>query len=219
MSESPQVPVVDEPSSVRLIITLGVAGLFAGLALVGIYELTEPRIAANKARALREAVLEVVPGSASLEELSWRDGALVASEGAAEPIYAAYDEAGDLSGYAIPGEGPGFQDTIKLIYGFQPESRTIVGMYVLESKETPGLGDKIFKDDEFRGSFRALAVDPEIVPTKKGTASAPHEVDCITGATISSKAVVRILNESNQTWLGRLPAPGEEPPPTPAGGG
>ena len=48
---------------------------------------------------------------------------------------------------------------------------------------------------------------------KKGKKVSDNEVDAITGATISSKAVVRIINESNDIWLARLPASGEEPGP------
>jgi electron transport complex protein RnfG len=84
-------------------------------------------------------------------------------------------------------------------------------MEVLESKETPGLGDKIIKDLEFVGSFRDLAVDPELVAVKKGRTH-ENEVDAISGATISSNAVVRIINESNARWLERLPDPASAPP-------
>ena len=85
-------------------------------------------------------------------------------------------------------------------------------MEVLESKETPGLGDKIYKDAEFVANFRQLSIEPEIVTVKKGKKSAANEVDAITGATISSKAIVRIINETNDIWLSRLPEPGAEPP-------
>jgi hypothetical protein len=36
-------------------------------------------------------------------------------------------------------------------------------------------------------------------------------VDAITGATISAKAVVRIINEGNTRWLERLPGPDKAP--------
>jgi len=75
---------------------------------------------------------------------------------------------------------------------------------ILESRETPGLGDKIYKDADFVANFRSLSVEPEILAVKKGTKSAANEVDAITGATISSKAVVRIINEGNAKWLPRL---------------
>ena len=84
-------------------------------------------------------------------------------------------------------------------------------MEVLESRETPGLGDKIYKDMDFVGEFKSLAVEPEIVAVKKGTKTSPNQVDAITGATISSKAIVRIINEAHSAWIGQLPLPGEEP--------
>ena len=90
-------------------------------------------------------------------------------------------------------------------------------MEILDSRETPGLGDKIYKDAVFVANFSNLVADPEIVTVKKGTRSAPNEVDAITGATISSKAVVRIINEGQARWRDKLPAPGQEPPlPDPA---
>jgi electron transport complex protein RnfG len=84
-------------------------------------------------------------------------------------------------------------------------------MEVLESRETPGLGDKIYKDAVFVGGFSALSVEPEIFAVKKGTKSRPNEIDTITGATISSKAVVRIINEAHAQWSAQLPTPGSEP--------
>jgi len=198
----------------RLVLTLTLAGMLSGLAIVGAYELTKPIIAANQDRALREAVFKVVPGATQLQRLAWRDGSFVSAQGpaAGEPsIYAAYDDAGAFVGYAVPASGIGYQDTIELIYGFDPVRRRVVGMWVLESRETPGLGDRIYKDEKFVAFFHDLAVEPQIELTKGG-ASAPNQVDGITGATISSRSVVKIINDSNKTWLDRLPEPGGEPP-------
>jgi electron transport complex protein RnfG len=207
--------VVASPSSMRLVLTLAIAGLISGIAIIGIYELTLPTITANKARELREAVFKVLPGVSQMQALVNRDGELVVTEKPAkdEPVvYGGYDEQGDFVGYAMRAAGPGFQDTIALLYGYRPDKKIVVGMEVLESRETPGLGDKIYKDAVFVGGFSALSVEPEIVAVKKGTKSQPNEIDAITGATISSKAVVRIINETHTQWSGQLPAPGSEPP-------
>jgi electron transport complex protein RnfG len=204
-----------EPSSVRLAGTLGLAGLLSGLLLVIAYELTLPRIEQNRAEALRRAVFEVVPGAVAMQKLVARDGALVVADGreakGVPAIYGAYDGEGRFVGYAIPGEGAGFQDVISLLYGFDPGRRRMVGMRVLESRETPGLGDKIFKDAAFVANFDDLAVEPEVVAVPKGQRNAANEVDSITGATISSKAVVRIVNDAQRRWAGLLPAAGSEP--------
>ncbi|MFQ5653279.1 MAG: FMN-binding protein [Planctomycetota bacterium] len=203
-----------EPSSVRLVLTLGLAGLFSGVAIVGVFEGTLARITENKARALRAAVFEVVPGSTRMEGLLWSDGGLVrpARGDTREPaLFAAYGAGEGFLGYALVGEGPGFQDTIRLIYGYDPARRRIVGMRVLDSRETPGLGDRIYKDEDFVGAFGDLAVEPEVLLVKKGKRTAANEIDAITGATISSKAVVKIINSANSKWLERLPPPGTEP--------
>ena len=202
------------PSSLRLVLTLAIAGLISGVAIIGIYESTLPTITANKARELREAVFKVLPGVTRMQALVYRNGELVA---VAEPdkdepvVYGGYDEQLDFVGYAMPAAGPGFQDTIAILYGYKPADALVVGMEVLESRETPGLGDKIYKDADFVGGFRALSVEPEIVAVKKGTKSAANEIDAITGATISAKAVVRIINEAHVAWTGKLPPPGSEP--------
>jgi electron transport complex protein RnfG len=203
------------PSSLRLVLTLAIAGLVSGVAIIGIYETTLPTITANKARELREAVFKVLPGVSRMQALVYRDGRILAvpEPQKGEPVvYGGYDEQGDFVGYAMPGAGPGFQDTIALLYGYLPREKQVVGMEILESRETPGLGDKIYKDAAFVAEFSALAIEPEIVTMKKGTGSQPNHVDAITGATISSKAVVRIINETHAAWVEQLPAPGTEPP-------
>ena len=202
------------PSSLRLVLTLAIAGLVSGIAIIGIYESTLPTITANKARELREAVFKVLPGVSKMQALVYRDGELIAVGEPAkdEPVvYGGYDDQRDFVGYAMPAAGPGFQDTIAILYGYAPDRKLVVGMEVLESRETPGLGDKIYKDAEFVGGFRALSVEPEIVAVKKGTKSQPNEIDAITGATISSKAIVRIINETHTAWAEQLPPSGLEP--------
>jgi len=148
MSED-QSPDTSEVRSARLVLTLAVAGLISGVAIIGIYEATLPTITINKARELREAVFKVVPGVTQMQKLVYSNGELISStktEKDEQPVYAAYDADGVFVGYAIPGAGPGFQDTIGLLYGYQPDRQLVTGMEVLESRETPGLGDKIYKD-------------------------------------------------------------------------
>jgi len=201
-----------DPGSFKLIFTLGVAGFLSGLILVGIYILTLPAIEANKAEALKQAIYKVLPGCNSYIRLKNLGGQLVEEkEGGdkkqnknAEYIYAGYNKAGDLIGFAIPSEEPGFQDLIIAIIGYDPYKKIIIGFEVLDSKETPGLGDRIKADPDFHANFKALAIDPEIVPVKKGKKQNSNEVETITGATISSKAVVRLLQNGMKKW--RTPA-------------
>ena len=79
--------------------------------------------------------------------------------------------------------------------------------------ETPGLGDKIIKDASFQANFDALdarvdmdnlsLVNP-IVTVKQVTKQHPWEIDAISGATISSNAVGKALDQSAQALLPKL---------------
>ena len=87
-------------------------------------------------------------------------------------------------------------------------------MTVLESRETPGLGDKIYKDAKFVAEFRTLVVEP-VIELIKGHGDKANQVDAITGATISSRAVVKILNQTNTVWRPRIAALAAQPPAAP----
>ena len=200
MSEQVQ-HVVPEPSTFRLISTLSFAGFLSGLVLVSIYLFTLPVIVNNKAEAQRQAIFKVLPGTASFQTLALKGGQLVETEAPGdEVIFLGRDEENEVTGFAISGGEAGFQDIVGVIFGYDPGRQAIIGYEVLQCKETPGLGDKIFKNEAFVDNFRELSVVPEIVLVKSGTRAAANEVDGITGATISAKAVVNLLNKSVAKW-------------------
>jgi len=212
VTEHNEVTQEPEPSSFRLIFSLGTAGFFAGLLLVSAFIYTLPLIEANKAEALQRAIFKVLPGCETFITLEMVDNKLIevsesgpgsgeTSKGSeSSQVFAGYDNSGSLIGFAIPGSEPGFQDIIGAIYGYDAAGEVIIGFEVLESKETPGLGDKIFKDPDFQTNFTRLSVEPEILAVKKGKKKNANEVEAITGATISSKAIVRLLNNGMNEW-------------------
>lgn len=189
----------EEVPSWRLLVTLGSAGAIAGLLLVFVYQATQPAIQAYKAMVLRQAVQEVLKGPARWDTLYVFDDGLVKELPAGvdtaglETVFLGYQEDGEPIGFAIAGAEFGFQDIIELIFGYDAQTRTVTGMKVLSNKETPGLGDKIEKDSAFVAEFVGPATP--IAGVKSGRATgAANEVDMITGATISSRAVIAIIN-------------------------
>jgi electron transport complex protein RnfG len=189
-----------QTSSVRMIASLGIGGALAGLLIVGVFTITQAPIEAHKAEVLRRAVSEVLGQPARYETLYATSSgvfeapaAAAGAEGGSEKIYVGFDSNGRATGVAVKAAAPGFQDVITLIYGFDPVAGRLLGMKVLESKETPGLGDKIEKNLAFVAQFEHAV--PPLAAVKRGTGAA-GEIDAITGATISSRAVVRIVNDS-----------------------
>ena len=201
-----QEPVEAKVSTFRLVATLAVAGILAGILIAMVNQHTHPIIEAYRAEQLRKAVYEVLPGIARYSTYFLIDGALTATlpQGAKESdykrAYFGYDEAGQLKGVALSRGESGFQDIVLVIFGFDPSAGTVSGMKVLESKETPGLGDKIFKDQAFVDQFFAGPRVP-LVGVKAGSGRGePNEIDTITGATISSKVVISIINNAVEEW-------------------
>ena len=184
----------------RLVMTLGGLGTVAGLLIVVVFAATRPSIEAYRAATLHAAITEVLGNPDRYDTLYVIDGAIAAAPpaGAApsslEAVYLGYRD-GRPIGFAIYATGQGFQDTISLIFGYDAATSELLGMKVLESKETPGLGDKIYKDAAFVAEFSG-AVAP-LVGVKAGSGPGrPGEVTMITGATISSRAVIKAINSA-----------------------
>ena len=205
------VPERPEVSSFRLLMTLALAGAVAGALLVFVFQWSDPIIREEQARVLREAVTEVLRSPDRFEEVYVVGGEVVAQvpEGASgqpvDTVFLGYDEAGNTVGFAVAGNGFGFQDLIYVIFGYEPAAGELLGMKVLGHKETPGLGDKIVKDSAFVSEFRGLetrwsAEDSMFIRGASSTrvTGGPDEVEMITGVTISSKAVVKIINQRIQ---------------------
>lgn len=200
--------------SKKMLIAMVSIGVICALLIVFSYEGTFGRIERLKAEALEQAVFKVLPGitKTGIFELT-PDGKFISSDGKDRTktlVYAGYDDQNTLKGIAIEGSGQGYADILKVLYGYDPATQTIVGFYVLESKETPGLGDKIEKDENFLANFNGLSVAlsedfstiiNKVVPVKFGTKENPWEVEGITGATISSRAIGNIIGESTATMI------------------
>ncbi|MFU8816311.1 MAG: FMN-binding protein [Pseudomonadales bacterium] len=205
-----------QASTWRVYATLVGIALIAGLAIALTHELTRPLVDDSRAQLLSAAVLGVLPGAVSyrgyMQTPQGRLAPAPASAPAAAEVFAGFDAAGRLIGFAIAADGMGYQDRIALLYGLDPAAGVLLGLQVLESRETPGLGARIVDDEDFLGNFRGLALrfddDSGLHPLRlagrqRGEAG---RIDGITGATVSARAVVQIVNASLAHWLPRLRA-------------
>lgn len=168
-----------QPSPLRLVATLGGIAILSGLLVVMTYQWTKPAIERNQREALERAVFSVLPGAVRSEPVAVGDMTL----------FAGFDADDTRIGFALPGEARGYQGIVGILYGFDPVQNQVIGMTVLQSTETPGLGDKIIRDPAFHANFVALDVSREVEVVKSGTKTEPWQIDGISGATVSSQAV------------------------------
>ncbi len=169
---------------VHILLTLMVIGVIAGgvLALVNIW--AEPRIAANQKRETEEAIYLVQKSGKSYEEIKTIKGKL----------FKVFDKQNNPVGYSFVYEGNGFQGKIRLMIGLEPELNKVTSIEILEQTETPGLGTKVI-EHPYKDQYNGLTIDAGIEWVKGKKPVKPNEIQAITGATISSKSVVAIVND------------------------
>lgn len=202
-----------DTGSTAMIRTLGAIAMISGLLVVMVFEWTRPAIEANKRKLIERAVFQVIPGATRHHDFHVDGTSILPADKTSTggiTVYAGYDGEGKLRGIAAEAAAQGYQDVIRLLYGYDPACQCITGIRVLKLSETPGLGDKIVDDPAFHANFKALdarlkptmdALVNAIVTVKHGSKQHPWEIDAISGATISSKAVGKALNDSTQRLL------------------
>src|SRR3990172_5627653 len=208
----PVTPVRPAPATAtpswRLLAVLGVGGALAGGLIVTAFLATVERITEHKAALVVGAVREVLKAGAGWDTLYLVEGKLTkqapTGPGAqsAERVFVGYDAADQTLGAAITAGEPGFADVVSLIFGLAPATGALLGVKVLGHKETPGLGDKIERPT-FLQQFVGALTPLKGVKTKGADKS---EVQTITGATITSRTVIRIVNNATARWQPLLQA-------------
>jgi electron transport complex protein RnfG len=189
----------------KLLVTLGLAGATSGLVLVLAYTWTLPRVQAHEAGEIRAAIEEVLASPTRSDTLYLENGALTATrparageaESKIERVFRGYDASGRTLGYAFEAKGPGFLETIRLMIGYDLQRHALLGMKILDSKETPGIADGIMRP-AFSEQFRGANVP--VVGVKASPATSQGTVVMVTGATISSRAIIKAINTAVVRW-------------------
>jgi RnfABCDGE-type electron transport complex G subunit len=174
-----------------MVVVLTSVGLLSGSFLATVGHLTKERIALNKQREIEEAIIQVIPGTVNSQKLyEERDFS----------VYEGQNQEGNIVGLAIHASGIGFQDKITLMLGTNTSLKRINRLAIVDQKETPGLGAKIADSESFLKYWENRDSSGTISLRKPAVSAAeellPAEINTITGATISSEAVLSIVNSS-----------------------
>ena len=162
-----------------------------GGALAGVHTALAPRIEENKRQETYDVIPDLVPGAAKEQTVELT---VQATDGKDQRVYKTHDSDGNHNGWVLSAVGTGFADRIEVLIGLDAELSTLTGLYVLDQKETPGLGDYITQP-EFRERFRGKRTSPPMEAVQSDP-QAPQEILAISGATISSWAVCTIVNKA-----------------------
>lgn len=165
--------------SIRMILTLVIICILSAITLSITYDKTNPIIQENKVRALKEALKEVLNAD-HFEEIDFQTDKV-------KKIFKGLDNNNEVIGFVLLSEKAGFQSFIKTLIGVELKTRKITKIKIIEHLETPGLGARI-EEDTFLSQFQNQELEKQ-------------NVDAITGATISSTAVIESVKDSLEEIL------------------
>ena len=168
---------------VRITSVLTLVCLICALLLSVVHGLANKKIEINKEKRVEKALTTLAPEAAKVEKITIEK----------ETIYKLFDQEENLIGYGFIASGQGYQGEIKMMVVSDKSLEYLKGIEVVESLETPGLGAKI-QEDPFKSQFKGLKVTEDMVCVKD-EATREGQIKAITGATVSSRAVVNILNK------------------------
>ena len=159
----------------RLTITLLTICAVVAAVLAGVNMITKDAIAANQAKKTQDALAVVLPDAGALEEV-----ALTGDTGIISEVYS------DGESYAVKVLPAGFDGAITMMVGISEGK--VTGISVISHTETPGLGAvaaaQNAKGEAFRGQFVG----------QEGELAVGNQIDAMSGATITSNAVVTGVN-------------------------
>jgi electron transport complex protein RnfG len=189
----------------RFALVLFLVNLVAASILAGVYYVTKSKIEAQEKLVREEALKEVMPESVG-------DQLEPVEKNKEVKYWKVYKGSGDrVAGYIFIAKKYGYSSVIETMVGMKSDG-TITGVRIISQNETPGLGAKIVEIVSDRTIFKAIKemftrekkLEKKLAPyfteqfkgldIKKINLSNP-KIDTITGATISSRAVIDSIRE------------------------
>lgn len=169
----------NENSMLRLALVLFLISAATALLLGLVDYITRDRIAAQKAEKTNAALAEVMPEGESFDEAK--------SEVSAKEITHIYvaQSGGERVGYVFETVVSGSQGNIDMVVGVGLDG-AVTGVAIVEMSETSNLGSKA-ADEEWRAQFTGVSTEQAV--SKDG-----GEIDALTGATVTSRAVTNGVN-------------------------
>jgi electron transport complex protein RnfG len=170
-----------------------VSSFFFGLLIAVADEAWTPRIRQNEQQGVNQIMANLLPQAKTFEQIADAEINLGGGKKSNSRICKALSADGQCVGWVLSAEGVGFADKIELLIAVDKNFEKIAGIDFAAINETPGFGDNA-KKPAFRNQF-AQAPAGELKLVKTGDAAKiDSEIVAITGATVTSTAVVNSVN-------------------------
>lgn len=174
---------------ILMVVFVIVVGSVLTAGLIVVSAVTNPVIEANNLKVMKMSVLSVldIPYSESDLETVFSENVRAETKDG-RTVYVS--KSGDVA-FSITGSG--LWGPVEGVMGLKSDLETVKRIRINHQEETPGLGSRI-ADDDFLSRFNDKSIVPSLEVVAAGKAGADNQIDGITGATLSGKALEAILN-------------------------
>lgn len=185
--------------ALKMLIFVIVMGTISSALLVGVNSYTAPLITKNEEIKLKSSVLDAF-------EIPYEKPKIISIfdekvKEATKDKYKFYNTADGSIAFEF--SGPGLWGPVKGIISLEKDLKTIRKIKVTHQEETPGLGSRI-SEENYLKQFKNKEILPKLIFKPEGKSAQKNEVDAITGATGSSRAFEKLINENVQKYLTAL---------------
>lgn len=170
-------------------LTVFIVATIGSLLLSWVYSITNPKIEEQKFLSIKNAIEEIFPEQLEFNEIEDFKNISIGNNINIINVYKIKLE-GRKEGYIIRAIYSGYGGKVESLFGYQDNKSK--GVYVLEHSETPGLGSLITSKDFTKQFINKNLSDP-FVPKQ--------DIQAITGATISSKAISDAIKNIGKFYL------------------
>lgn len=176
---------------IKDIIFILILGSVSTSLLIGIKNYTMPIIARYEEMNIKKTILDAA-------KIDWQENSIV--ETFEDTIQV--KESNGVTFYISPDDlfiftfyGRGLWGMIQGIIALQKDFETIANVKIIAQEETPGLGARI-TEDAFLKKFERKKFSPHLKLVLRKSTTQINEIDAITGATLTSAALIQMMNES-----------------------
>ncbi len=185
---------MEKNETLKLGLKLFIITAVAGLILGGAFVITKKPIADQVEKTNTEAMKEILPKADKFEKMGGKSNSVVTEVNEGK-------KGSNVAGYAIKVLTKGYGGQIEMMVGVSEDGK-VQGIKILSHSETPGLGANA-PQPKFSGQFKGKSTekDLEVVKTAPGK---DNEIEAMTGATITSRAVTKGVNDAVKFYKDEL---------------
>jgi H+/Na+-translocating ferredoxin:NAD+ oxidoreductase subunit G len=177
---------------IKMIVVLTALSVISGGSLAFVQKKTTARIENNQLKFIKGPAVEEILRGASNDPI--KDRFKITTDGNSRNFFVGVMD-GKPNAVAFESSGKGFGGDVNIMVGVDLDTDKILGVGVTTHSETPGMGSRAKSDPAFVSQFKGQALEQVFKVKKDG-----GQVDALSGATITSRAVTFGVTEAGKMY-------------------